>query len=294
MPLNLPPQRRSVAVLAATALLALSACAPQAAPEADPHTAPASGLPSSHVHGLSVDPETGQVLLASHDGLFDVTGSPATKIGETNDLMGFTAADQDVFYASGHPGPGSDLPNPMGLNRSTDGGETWEQLSRQGQSDFHALAATKSGVVAYDGTLQTSPDGKKWFVATAGFVPAVLAGSPETDTVLATTPEGVHRSDDGGKTWALSTTAPVIQFAAFASATDVFGVEPDGSVHYSADAGSTWTRAGRIEGEVQAVAAAAAAEGAEGAAGKARLWAATTDSLVVSTDGGATFRPAGS
>ncbi|MBT2538458.1 F510_1955 family glycosylhydrolase [Arthrobacter sp. ISL-69] len=293
MPLHFLIRPRPVAALAAASalLLTLSACTPGASTDPDTGSVPsaaAPGLPSSHVHGLSVNRETDQVLLATHEGLFDATRSPATKIGDTNDLMGFTAAaDHGVFYASGHPGPGSDLPNPMGLIRSVDGGTTWEQLSRQGESDFHALAATKSGLVAYDGTLQTSPDGKTWSAATAGFVPAVLAGTPEADTVLATTPDGLQRSADGGKTWELISTAPVIQFAAFASGAEVLGVEPDGSVHYSSDGGSTWTRAGRIEDQVQAMTAVAGAEG------KPWIWAATTEGLVVSTDAGATFRPAG-
>lgn len=294
MPLYSVTRYTPAAALAAAALLlTLSACTPGSttnAPAAgSTSSAAASGPPSSHVHGLSVNRETDQVLLATHEGLFDVTKSPATQIGDTNDLMGFTAgAEQDVFYASGHPGPGSDLPNPMGLLKSVDGGKTWKQLSRQGESDFHALTAVKSGIVAYDGTLQTSPDGKTWSVATAGFVPAVLAGTPEGDTVLATTEEGLQRSTDGGKTWQLNTTAPIIQFAAFASGTEALGIEPDGSVHYSTDAGTTWSRAGRIEGQVQAIAA------VEGAAGKPWLWASTTAGLVVSTDGGATFRPADS
>jgi hypothetical protein len=234
---------------------------------------------------MSVNRETNQVLLATHEGLFDVTQFPATQIGDTNDLMGFTAAaDQGVFYASGHPGPGSDLPNPMGLIRSTNGGETWEHLSRQGQSDFHSLATVRSGIVAYDGILQTSPDGKTWTAATAEVVPAVLAGNPETDTVLASTREGLQRSTDGGKTWQLNTTAPTVQFVAFASGTEVVGVEPDGSVHYSPDAGNTWTHTGRIEGQVQAITAVKEAEG------KPCIWAATTEGLIISTDGGVSFR----
>ncbi|WP_346960499.1 F510_1955 family glycosylhydrolase [uncultured Arthrobacter sp.] len=249
---------------------------------------PASGqIPSSHVHGLSVNRETDQVLLATHAGLFDVTKSPASKIGGTNDLMGFTAAaEQGVFYASGHPGPGSDLPNPLGLIKSVDGGKTWEQLSRQGESDFHALTTARSGIVAYDGKMRISHDGKTWTDIATGFVPAALAGTPETDTVLATTPEGLQRSTDGGKTWQRVTTAPIIQFAAFASGTEVIGVEPNGTVHHSADAGNTWTRAGRIEGQVQAITA------VKGAEGKPWIWAATTEAMVTSTDGGATFHPA--
>ncbi|WP_258804228.1 F510_1955 family glycosylhydrolase [Pseudarthrobacter sp. NS4] len=293
MSLHSMTRRRPLTALAAAAALALtlSACSPgstTASQDADNvPSAAATGLPSSHIHGLSVNGETDQVLLATHEGLFDVTKSPATQIGDTNDLMGFTAAgDNGVFYASGHPGPGSDLPNPMGLIKSVDGGKTWEQLSRQGESDFHALAATKSGIVAYDGTLQTSPDGKTWSAASTEFVPAVLAGTPETDTVLATTREGLQRSTDGGKTWELNTTAPIIQFATFAGGTEVVGIEPDGSVHYSADAGSTWSRTGQIEGKVQAVTAVKQTEG------KPWIWAATTEGLVLSSDAGATFRPA--
>ncbi len=107
---------------------------------------------------MSVNDDTSQILLATHDGLFDVTKQPASKIGGTNDLMGFTAGKDGIFYASGHPpGPGSDLPNPpLGLIKSTDGGQTWEKLSRQGESDFHALTTSKSGIIAFDGQLRSS------------------------------------------------------------------------------------------------------------------------------------------
>lgn len=115
MPLHstLTGYRAAAPIIAAAALvLALSACTSGSTPGTGPSTA-AAGLPSSHVHGLTVNRETDQVLLATHEGLFDVTKSPATQIGDTNDLMGFTAAaDQGVFYASGHPGPGSELPTP--------------------------------------------------------------------------------------------------------------------------------------------------------------------------------------
>lgn len=109
-----------------------------------------------------------------------------------------------MFYASGHPGKDSTMPNPLGLIKSTDGGKTWEQVSRQRESDFHALTTTKSGIVGFDGTMRTSTDGTTWKPAAAGFTPAVLAGNPYSDTVLATTPEGVQRSADAGTTWTWS------------------------------------------------------------------------------------------
>jgi len=290
VPLHSSPRHRPVAALAAASalLFTLSACTPgaTAAPGATPAPA-ASGLPSSHVHGLSVNSETGQILLATHEGLFDISKNTSVKIGPTNDLMGFTAAmDQGVFYASGHPGKDSTMPNPLGLIKSTDGGKTWEQVSRQRESDFHALTTTKSGIVGFDGTMRTSTDGTTWKPAAAGFTPAVLAGNPYSDTVLATTPEGVQRSADAGTTWTLVPAAPVIQFAAFASTAEATGVAPDGTVYISTDGGLSWKSTGKIDGSVQAVAA------SEGSEGSPWIWAATTAGLVVSTDGGATFRPA--
>ena len=291
MPSPSRPRIRAAAVLAAGAslIVALSACSPATLP-AEPAAAGNAGItmPDAHIHGLSISSTTGQVLLATHDGLFDMMKKPAAKIGPTNDLMGFTArTDHAILYASGHPGEGSGLANPLGLMRSTDTGKTWEKLSRQGESDFHALTATKSGIVGFDGVLRTSPDGKTWNTVAADFVPAVLAGNPTSDIVLATTPQGIRRSTDGGKTWTTVDSGPVVQFAAFASSAEAFGVEPDGTVHYSGDAGATWTRKGQIQDTVQAVAA------VKGPAATPSIWAATAGGLVVSTDGGMRFRPAG-
>lgn len=288
MPFPALPTTRGALLLSGTALalLSLAACTPPTRQAPSANVTSPDAFPSAHVHGLTVSGETSQVLLATHDGLFDVTSAPATKIGGTNDLMGFTAGPDGVFYASGHPGPGSDLPNPMGLLKSSDGGKTWQQLSRQGESDFHAMTTTQDGIVAFDGQLQTSTDGKTWETAAASFAPAVLAGHPDSGTVLATTQDGLQRSTDAGTTWKPVSGAPLIQFAAFAHPNEAVGVEPNGTVHYSADAGETWTQKGRITGQVAAIAS------IKGADGTPWIWAATPDAVVVSTDGGMTFRRA--
>ncbi|MET3948318.1 hypothetical protein ABIB49_003039 [Arthrobacter sp. UYCu512] len=286
----LRPRLAAITTVAAL-MLALSACTPSSSTPASAPASPstsgaAAGMPSAHIHGLSVNGETGRVLLATHEGLYDMSKKPAVKIGPANDLMGFAPAmDQGVFYASGHPGQGSSLPGLLGLIKTSDGGKTWEQLSRQNESDFHALTTTKSGIVAFDGTLRTSIDGKTWKTVDAGFVPAVLAGNPYSDTVLATTQEGVQRSSDGGATWVRDKSAPLIQFAAFASAREAVGIAPDGTVYYSADAGATWKQTGKVTGEIHAVAA------TEGTDGNPWIWAASATGLMVSTDGGTTFRP---
>ncbi|MEO8222403.1 MAG: F510_1955 family glycosylhydrolase [Specibacter sp.] len=270
--------------------LVLLGCAPTTAPAAAPEPVSAD---VGHVHGISVDPVSTQILLATHDGLYDATGPTMTKIDtETIDLMGFTAtADPKVFYASGHPGPGSTLPEPVGLIRSSDAGKTWEPLSRGGQSDFHALSSTDHGLVAFDGKLRTSADGVTWATSTASFAPAVLAGNPSTSVVLATTQKGLQRSTDSGKTWKAVPNAPLMQFMSFAASTgkaptDAVGVAPDGSVHTSTDAGLTWTAVGRVDGEVQAVTALA------GDSGKPAIWVAAAIGVQSSSDGGVTFGPA--
>ena len=281
--------RLSIAGAALALPLALAGCTP--APSPAPEAAPAAT--AQHVHGIFVDPVSTKILLATHDGLYDATGKAPVKIGtETIDLMGFTAtADPLVFYASGHPGPGSSLPNPVGLIRTTDAGKTWEPVSRQGQSDFHALTASGDSLVAFDGQLRTSHDGMTWATSPASFAPAVLAGNPATTVVLATTEGGLQRSTDSGKTWKAVPTAPVLQFAAFAASeekapTDVVGVTPDGSVHVSSDAGLTWTPTGKVEGQVQAVTALSVANG------KPAIWVATTTDIQSSSDGGTTFSSA--
>lgn len=274
-------------MVATSLLLALAGCS-STAETTDPTPAASSDLPGGHVHGLSADAENGEILLATHEGLFDVSKEPAQKIGPDFDMMGFAATEQaKVFYASGHPAVGEPGPNPVGLLRSSDGGRSWEALSEQGESDFHALASTRSGVVAFDGALRTSEDGITWTNVEVPFVPFSLASESTSNTVLATTESGPQRSGDGGRNWKPLDGAPVIQYVAFAGPQDVFGIGPDGVVHASADAGSTWTRRGRIDSTIEAIAATTSPDD------EIILHVATTEGLLTSTDEGENFaRPA--
>ena len=122
----------------------------------------AARLPSAHVHGVAVTPADDKLYLATHDGLFRYDATGPTRVGPVIDLMGFAVAGPDHFYASGHPGAGVDLPEPVGLIESRDGGRTWTARSRQGESDFHALVTSDAGIVGFDGTLRATENGTTW------------------------------------------------------------------------------------------------------------------------------------
>ena len=267
----------------AAVLVTLAGCAPS---EPSSSTAgPAERTPSlSHVHGLAFDTEGG-LLVATHDGLFRVGGGgDPSPVGPAIDLMGFTVAGPDRLLASGHPGPGVDLPQPVGLIESVDGGETWEPVSRQGQSDFHALTVGDAGIIGHDGSLVRSTDGVEWQELRIPAQPAALAASPTGDGVLATTEQGLLHSPDGGSTWSPVAGVPVLQTVAWAEdGTTVVGVEPAGTVWTSADGAVTWQEGADVGTAVQAVAVSAAAGGG------ARMAVATDEALVVSEDGGRTF-----
>ncbi|MHA7146517.1 F510_1955 family glycosylhydrolase [Arthrobacter sp. TmT3-37] len=269
----------AVLLSACTTPASTSQDAPAAAPT---ESASAADYPSGHIHGMSVDPGTNRILLATHDGLFDVTRSPAQQIGPTIDLMGFTTTSDGTLYASGHPGPGTDLPDPVGLITSTDDGRTWEPVSRQGETDFHALAATSDGLIGHEGHIVTSPDGHHWTVAEDN-VPAFNLAAASNGTVLATTEEGLYRSEDSGKTWENVPDAPLLIFTTFAGDTAI-GVTPDGTVHTSVDAGFTWPQQGSVQGEPAAIAAAHTGDDTH------RIWVATAEGIEVSSDNGTTFQ----
>lgn len=282
---TLPKLRRTrlwtapaITVLATLGLAACGATESSSAgdlPPADPY---------GHIHAITIEESTQRVLLATHNGLFDATETGAQKIGPTIDLMGFAAASDGTFYASGHPGPGTDLPNPLGLMKSTDSGESWTPLSLQGSSDFHALTVTSDLIIGYDGNLRSTLDGTKWLEAgPMAPTPYALVGSPENTVVLATTEEGVWRSIDSGRTWSAPDGGPRLLTAAFADLMTVIGVTPEGSVYLSADAGLSWNAAGAEVGPPAAMGATRAADGT------LSVWMAMERGLVKFTYDGTTF-----
>lgn len=286
-----PIARRLLAAAALmTALAVTGGCAAGPDPArtssaVDPGHPAADGLPSPHVHGVAVNPADDRVYLASHDGLFRYDPTGPQRVGPVIDLMGFTLAGPDHFYASGHPGQGTDLPDPVGLLESTDAGNTWTVLSRQGQSDFHALTASGTGMIlGYDGALAASTDGRAWDELATPAAPYALATSPDGAITLATTAAGLLRSTDAGRNWTPTPDAPPVVLADWVDPGVVTGITADGTVAVSTDTGLTWQLRGTTA-PPQAITATTAGNGT------LRVVVVTAAEILDSTDGGLTFNP---
>ena len=230
-------------------------------------------LPSSHVHAVSRDPGTGDILVATHEGLYVYGKGEPRLVGPNIDLMGFAVAGSKHYLASGHPGPGVDMPQPVGLIESRDGGQTWTVLSRGGTSDFHALAAGGSNVVGFDGALRISADGRSWKDGELTSQPRSLAVSPDGRRVLATTADGLMSSTDGGKRWSTVKGAPLLLLVDWAEGESVAGLGTDGRVHVSHNGGDSWRSSSVTAANAQAMTA-------DGEAGALRVRLATDSDLV--------------
>ena len=175
----------------------------------------AQSLTLTHVHGLAYSADGRQLMLPSHHGLAVYRGGKWSKApGPQHDYMGF-AATAKYLYSSGHPAPGSGLVNPFGLIRSKDGGNTWEKLGLEGETDFHLLAVGWNNNAIYvwnpapssrmraPGLHFTLNEGFVWKpVRAAGLAgkPSALAVHPEAAAMVAVaTSSGVYLSRDSGE-----------------------------------------------------------------------------------------------
>lgn len=119
----------------------------------------------SHVHSVRAFGD--QIILGTHEGLFRYIDQKTVQImgPEIFDVMGLAVFGERLF-ASGHPGPGSKLPEPVGLLISNDRGKTWKKSGLQGEVDFHLLesgGADMYGVDSGSGNLLYSKNaGKSW------------------------------------------------------------------------------------------------------------------------------------
>lgn len=260
---------------------ALSACT-SSTPTPPASTSPAGmGTAITHVHAITRDPADGVVLLAAHQGLFRLEHGELTQVGPVVDFMGFALTPEGHYLASGHPAPGVELPEPLGLARSTDRGHTWTVLSRGGQSDFHALAAGPNGVLGYDGQLRSSTDGRTWDTGQIPAAPASLSIAPTSGTVLTTTEAGLLCSTDHGTTWTTLNTPQLMHLATWADDTTIVGASTTGHLLTSTNRGDTWSISDQQIGTVSAL-------GAGTTNGQIEALLVVGSSVLRTTDGGDT------
>ncbi|MDP9314385.1 MAG: exo-alpha-sialidase [Chloroflexota bacterium] len=173
-----------------------------------------------HIHGLGYSGDGTQLIVPAHTGLriFDEGGWQTPDL-PVNDYMGYAATDNG-FYSSGHPGPNSNLPNPVGLVKSTDGGQTLTQLGFAGETDFHLMGVGYTNHAIY-----------------------VLNPAPNS-----TLSAGLHYSVDDGKTWQQSAMqgieAQPMQIAVHPTKANIVALATEAGLYLSADHGNAFERLG--------------------------------------------------
>ena len=121
-----------------TLLIVLSACSKDNKPYAFEKV---ENSKFEHIHGLGYINGGPEFVLSTHHGLYEYSEEGWKEANsEKHDYMGFQAV-REGFFTSGHPEPGSDFKNPLGLVKSTDRGASFDKLAFYGEIDFHYLAA---------------------------------------------------------------------------------------------------------------------------------------------------------
>jgi hypothetical protein len=176
-----------------------------------------------HIHGMGYSSDGSQLLVAAHDGLRIFAGDEwLVPDIPAHDYMGFSPTAEG-FYSSGHPAPGSELRNPLGLVKSTDGGTTLAHLGFAGESDFHLMAVGYANQAIY-----------------------VLNAAPNSRLA-----PGLHYSQDEGRTWSESRlnglSAQPIQIAVHPTEPATVAIATPGGLFLSTDFGNTFNQIGAPE-----------------------------------------------
>lgn len=186
--------RSSVTVAALTALL-LSGCASEA-------KAGVSLGDLEHIHSVATDGE--DFFLASHHGLYLWAEDAWQLQGDEFDVMGL-AIDDGVLYASGHPGPDQEFPDPLGILVSTDAGQTWTPTVLTGEVDFHLLEAVGPsfvGVAANYGAAVASRDaGQTWSTLNPPPLTSLAVNPLNSNEILVASEGLLYLSTDMGTTF---------------------------------------------------------------------------------------------
>lgn len=167
----------------------------------------------NHVHGIGYAGNDGGLYFAAHTGLKIYREGEWFAISDNFfDYMGFNAIDQG-FYTSGHPSADSNMPNPLGIQKSLDGGKSLEHIAFEGETDFHTMAV---GYISQDifllnpeanteldaGFYKLSREDEQWEnvkgTGLEGEVSALALHPTDSNIVAAATSKGIYISENSG------------------------------------------------------------------------------------------------
>lgn len=213
-------------------------------------TAATNVLPpeAGHVHGIVRTP-AGLTFIGTHGGLY-ARGEDGgfVRVGDDADYMGLAALPSGALLSSGHPGPGTDEPDPLGLRRSGDGGASWTLVTSAPRDDYHVIDAAGGQVYAIgtDGVVRAGA--APGSLVARGKAPdglIDLAVNPRRGTTLvASTAQGLRLSADGGRRWTAG--GDRVGLLSWVDPDALFLVDASGEVAVSTDGGSSWTARGSI------------------------------------------------
>jgi photosystem II stability/assembly factor-like uncharacterized protein len=209
-----------------------------------------------HIH--SANAFGGKVLLGTHNGLFEFVGQNNMKpVGtEPFDTMGLASYGSTLF-ASGHPAPGSKLPEPLGLLRSDDSGKSWKLISLQGKVDFHFLQAGKSelyGVDAQSGDLMYSANlGKSWRSVGKNRFSDIAISNQKIERAYAVEKGKLLLSNDALKTQTIIKTG--FEVSAIESVGKILYAASGKDIYRSQDEGRSWKKLSSFKAAVSDITA---------------------------------------
>jgi len=261
--------RRRVSVALVVLLAALAGCGEEPTESARTPWIDPDGEPPI-VGSIDVNPRDRALWLATNTGLFRVSreGSTPQRVtgtlttpkgsGKISEQLVARFTGPDELLGSGHPPPGNtDLPQLLGLIRSTDAGKTWASVSQLNAADFHAIERSQGLLVGsqfgLSQILVSGDEGRKWSSrASPGALVDLELDPADQDRWIASTAESTFRSKDAGRTWRAIDPTPNSRFA-WPSPDALYRLDPGGSLKVSDDDGDSWQDRGSTGGEPQAL-----------------------------------------
>ncbi|MGH3103698.1 MAG: WD40/YVTN/BNR-like repeat-containing protein [Gaiellaceae bacterium] len=207
----------------------------------------AGGLPETpDYHSLLVSPEDAERLfLGTHAGLFETQDGGRTWAQASlvdRDAMNLARTPAKTIWAAGHGV----------LAKSTDAGETWEEVSPPGlpHLDVHGFAADPKNAerlyaaIANDGLYRSLDGGASFSLVSKEVGPAVfgLAVTPSGAVLAGDTQKGVFMSRDGGTSWKQVLKESALGIAVNPRRPKIVLAAGTSGLFRSLDQGETWKR----------------------------------------------------